>query len=142
MDLGGEVAVHEVGHEVEIEDLPCGDVAGGGDESDEDATGEGSCKGDLAGAGSALVYSSYLGGSGTDGKGDTSSAVALDITGNAYIVGSTYSQTFLVTTGAYQQKSAGTVNQNGITANDYVHGLCFAGDGLRISCYRDGSLCD
>jgi hypothetical protein len=71
-------------------------------------------------AGSGVIYSSYLGGSGTNGKGDAASAVALDAAGNAYITGSTYSQDFPVTSGAYQPKSAGTVNQNGITANAFV----------------------
>ena len=32
VNLRGEVAVHEVGHEVEVEDLPHGDVADGSDE--------------------------------------------------------------------------------------------------------------
>jgi hypothetical protein len=49
VNLRGEVAVHEVGHEVEVEDLPHGDVADGGDEGDQDAAGEGAAEGDLAG---------------------------------------------------------------------------------------------
>ena len=32
VNLRGEIAVHEVRHEVEVKDLPCGDVADGGDE--------------------------------------------------------------------------------------------------------------
>ena len=40
VNLRGEVAIHEVGHEVEIEDLPGDDVADGGDEGDEDAAGK------------------------------------------------------------------------------------------------------
>ena len=48
VNLRGEVAVHEVGHEVEVEDLPRGDVADGGDEGDQDAAGEGAAEGDLA----------------------------------------------------------------------------------------------
>jgi len=48
VNLRGEVAVHEVGHEVEVEDLPGGDVADGGDEGDQDAAGEGAAEGDLA----------------------------------------------------------------------------------------------
>ena len=55
MDLRGEVAVHEVGDEVEVEDLPCGHVAGGGDESDEDAAGEGAAEGNLAPEGVVAV---------------------------------------------------------------------------------------
>ena len=49
MNLRGEVAVHKVGHEVEVKDLPCPNVADGGDESDQDAAGEGAAEGDLAG---------------------------------------------------------------------------------------------
>ncbi len=53
-----------------------------------------------------LVYSSPFGGS----KGDQGNAVALDITGNAYITGSTYSTDFPVTANAFQKASKGYVN--------------------------------
>ncbi len=46
VDLGGEIAVHKVGHEVEVDDLPHGDVADGGDERNQDAAGEGAAEGD------------------------------------------------------------------------------------------------
>src|SRR5271155_4555907 len=49
VNLRGEVAVHEVGHEIEVEDLPHGNVADGGDKGDQDAAGEGTTEGDLAG---------------------------------------------------------------------------------------------
>ncbi len=52
-------------------------------------------------AGSALVYSTYLGGSGGDGA----YGVALDAGRNVYITGSTGSSDFPVTTGAYQTTS-------------------------------------
>jgi hypothetical protein len=55
VNLRGEVAVHEVGHEVEVEDLPHGDVADGGDEGDQDAAGEGAPEGDFAGEGVVAV---------------------------------------------------------------------------------------
>jgi hypothetical protein len=55
VNLRGEVAVHEVGHEVEVDDFPGGDVADGGDERDEDAAGEGAAEGDLAGEGVVAV---------------------------------------------------------------------------------------
>ena len=48
--------------------------------------------------GSALVYSTYLGGSGGDGA----SSIAVDSAGNAYVTGSTYSDNFPVTPGAFQ----------------------------------------
>ena len=47
MNLRGEVAVHEVGHELEVEDLPHRDVANGGDKSDQDPAREGAAKRDL-----------------------------------------------------------------------------------------------
>src|SRR5207302_1159048 len=49
VNLRGEVAIHEVGHEVEVEDLPHRDVADAGNEGDQDAAGEGEAEGDLAG---------------------------------------------------------------------------------------------
>src|ERR1700730_10304665 len=55
VNLRGEVAVHEVGHEVEEEDLPHGDVADGGNEGNQDAAGEGAAEGDLAGEGIVAV---------------------------------------------------------------------------------------
>jgi hypothetical protein len=48
--------------------------------------------------GSALVYSSYLGGSGAD----FGSGIAVDTSGNAYITGSTNSSNFPVTGTAFQ----------------------------------------
>src|SRR5208282_898264 len=48
VNLRGPVAVHEVGHEVEVNDLPRDDVEDAGDEGDEDAAGEGAAEGDLA----------------------------------------------------------------------------------------------
>src|SRR3974390_2166981 len=47
VNLRREVAVHEVRHEVEIQHLPHGDVANGGDQRDQDAAGEGPAEGDL-----------------------------------------------------------------------------------------------
>jgi hypothetical protein len=47
---------------------------------------------------SALIYSSYLGG----GDNDLGTGIALDIRGDAYVVGSTVSDDFPTTVGAYQ----------------------------------------
>jgi len=56
--------------------------------------------------GSALVYSSYLGGSGADHV----SGVALDPSGNAYVTGSTTSANFPTTVGAFQPIPRGPGN--------------------------------
>jgi len=50
-------------------------------------------------AGSALVYSTYLGG----GGGDAGSSIAVDSGGNAYVTGQTYSTEFPTTPGAFQR---------------------------------------
>lgn len=52
----------------------------------------------LNSAGSALVYSTYLSGSG----GDSGESIAVDNAGNAYVTGSTYSTNFPTTPGAFQ----------------------------------------
>lgn len=52
-------------------------------------------------SGSALVYSTYLGGS-TTLIGDSAAAVAVDSSDNAYVTGATYSATFPFSTGAFQ----------------------------------------
>jgi hypothetical protein len=62
-------------------------------------------------SGSALVYSTYLGGSGVyPGYGDTGSGIAVDSAGNAYVTGYTYSSNFPTTGGAFQTSLAGYYN--------------------------------
>ncbi len=61
---------------------------------------------ELNGSGSALVYSSYLGGSGNDG--DRGVGIAVDGGGNAYVTGSTESNNFPTTAGAVQTSLSGT----------------------------------
>ena len=56
-------------------------------------------------AGTALVYSSYLGGGTSEAGGyalDAGSAIAIDGAGNAYVTGSTDSNNFPTTAGAFQ----------------------------------------
>ena len=61
-------------------------------------------------AGSALIYSTYLGGTGTQnpvgpgGSGDTAYGLALGRNGNVYVVGFTTSSNFPLTAGAFETK--------------------------------------
>ena len=62
----------------------------------------------LAGAAS-LVYSTYLGGNGTD----RAHGIAVDTSGNAYVTGDTYDSTnFPTTAGAYQPTCGGSADDN------------------------------
>ncbi len=82
--------------------------------------------------GTALVYSTYLGGSG----GDSGNGLAVDSAGNAYLTGSTYSTDFPVTQGAFQTTNAGTANQ---VSNAFITKLNPAGTVLVYSTYLGGS---
>jgi len=77
--------------------------------------------------GSALVYSTYLGGSG----GDTSGGIAVDSQGNAYVTGNTYSTDFPTTTNAVQPA-------NGGNSDAFVVKLNPTGSALLYSSYLGG----
>jgi hypothetical protein len=79
-------------------------------------------------AGSALVYSTYLGGSGQD----VGEAIAVDSAGNAYVTGGTGSTDFPVTPGAFQTKNAGF-------GDVFVTKINPAGSALVYSTYLGGS---
>ena len=81
-------------------------------------------------SGSALVYATYLGGSGTD----QANAIAADSSGNAYVTGSTTSADF-PTVGATQAKSGG-----GLDA--FVTKINSAGSAIVYSTYLGGSSGD
>ena len=86
----------------------------------------------LNAAGTALVYSTYLGGSTLDEP----EALALDASGNAYVAGITFSSDFPVTGSAYQ-KSNRSAPIGGY--NDFVAKLNPSGTGLVYSTYLGGS---
>ncbi|HEX4321831.1 MAG TPA: chitobiase/beta-hexosaminidase C-terminal domain-containing protein, partial [Acidobacteriaceae bacterium] len=82
-----------------------------------------------------LVYSTYLGGSGNNGNGDQGNGIAVDASGDAYIVGTAYSTNFPVNAGAYQtQDNAATGN-----STVFVSELNAAGTALIYSTYLGGS---
>ena len=82
----------------------------------------------LNATGSALVYSTYLGGSGSDGGG----GITVDSSGNAYVVGSTNSPDFPMTIGAFQTVFGGA-------SDAFVTKLNPLGTGLVYSSYLGGS---
>jgi photosystem II stability/assembly factor-like uncharacterized protein len=81
-------------------------------------------------SGTALVYSTYLGGS----KVDFGNGIAVDAAGNAYVVGTTWSTDF-PTKGAYQSALSSGSNP----WNAYVTKLNASGDALLYSTYLGGS---
>jgi len=92
--------------------------------------------------GSAIVYSTYLGGSGAASAflvpavGDSPNAVAVDSDGNAVVVGSTASTDFPITSDAYQPTNGGA---GGNRANGFLSKLTAAGNVLAYSTYFGGT---
>jgi uncharacterized protein (TIGR03437 family) len=83
--------------------------------------------------GGALVYSTYLGGS----TASAASGVAVDGSGNAYVVGGTSGSDFPVTSGAFQ-----TMNRSAGMQNGFVAKLNPAGNALVYSTYVGGTASD
>jgi hypothetical protein len=87
--------------------------------------------------GKGLVYSTYLGGSGTgEGSGDGGLAIALDSTDHAYVTGDTGSADFPITADAYQTTSSAIAGMN---FTPFVTKLNQAGSGLLYSTFLGGS---
>ena len=82
----------------------------------------------LNATGSALVYSTYLGGN----SSDEGIGIAVDGTGNAYVTGFTYSTNFPTTPGAFQTSSGGG-------ADTFATKLDTTGSVLLYSTYLGGS---
>jgi hypothetical protein len=86
---------------------------------------------EIAAAGSPLVFSTYLGGSGND----RAYGLALDSSSNIYVTGTTTSTNFPTTSGAYQTSLLGV-------SNAFVSKLNPAGSALVYSTYLGGSETD
>src|SRR5439155_228724 len=85
----------------------------------------------LNATGSALVYSTYLGG----GDDDEGFGMAVDATGNAYVTGQTLSTNFPTTAGTVQPGFAGTIDA-------FMTKLNPTGSGLVYSTYLGGDSDD
>jgi hypothetical protein len=89
----------------------------------------------LNATGTALVYSTYIGGS----NYDQGNAIAVDGSGNAYVTGFTYSTDYDVTPGAFQTTKSTT---NSSEKDVFVTKLNATGTALVYSTYIGGSNSD
>jgi hypothetical protein len=90
----------------------------------------------LNAAGTAIVYSTYLGGSGNSQGADGASGLAVDSSGDAYVTGAAYSSNFPVTPGAFQTTNKGAANN---VTSGFVSKLNPTGTELVYSSYLGGS---
>ncbi len=90
----------------------------------------------LAASGSSLVFSTFLGGSGSD----VASSIALDTQGNVYVTGSTGSTDFPITPGAF--RSACHSNCDSVDTDAFVTKLNPTGTALVYSTYLGGNYGD
>ena len=91
-------------------------------------------------AGTAVVYATYLGGSGED----LATSIAIDSAGNAYVAGSTQSANFPVSASAPQRVYKGFTNDNGFynPGDGFAVKLNAAGNQLVYATYLGGGLND
>jgi hypothetical protein len=85
-----------------------------------------------------LTYSTYLGGSGSKSKGDQGNGIAVDSDGNAYVVGTTYSTDFPVSSKAFQPTDTAATSDSTV----FVTKLNPGGSALLYSTYLGGSAGD
>jgi len=89
----------------------------------------------LNSAGTALTFSTYIGG----GSGDAADAIALDSAGNVYVAGETFSSNFHVTTGAFQTTCSSCASS---FPDAFVTVIDAAGTGYIYSTFLGGSGAD
>src|SRR5439155_6541929 len=87
--------------------------------------------------GSALIYSTYLGGSGQEGPVTRFGEIAVDAAGNAYVIGPTSSTDFPTTPGAFQKNFGGGVQAQ--LGDTFVAKITPDGRALAYSTYLGGS---
>jgi hypothetical protein len=92
----------------------------------------------LAPGGSSLIYSTYLGGSGSDGAGD----IVIDPHGNAYVAGFTFSADFPVTQGAFQTVCDAGTSGGACLGDAFVAKFNPSGSRLFYSTYLGGNATD
>ncbi|MCW3100048.1 MAG: hypothetical protein JWL77_5666 [Chthonomonadaceae bacterium] len=94
----------------------------------------------LNSTGTALLYSTYLGGS----NYDFAKGIAVDSSGNAYVTGAASSTNFPTTSGVYQTTNhgVGSVNFTGFVCNGFVTKLNSTATALTYSTYLGGSISD
>jgi hypothetical protein len=95
---------------------------------------------ELDASGSGLVYSTYLGGA----SGDTGTAIAVDASNDAYVIGTTCSSNYPATSGAFQTQYGGDGGEclHAPKGDVFVTKLNSAGSGLIYSTYIGGQLGD
>jgi len=86
----------------------------------------------LAAGGSAFIYSTYLGGTGTGNMPQQANAIAVDVSGDAYVTGVTGSTAFPITSGALRTSANGMQDA-------FVSKLNPSGNALVYSTYLGGS---
>jgi hypothetical protein len=90
-------------------------------------------------AGTALVYSTFLGGNGTlDGSQDGAQAIAVDSSGHAFVAGYAGSFNFPTTPGAFQRTKGGNSNYSS-GSNAFIAEFSANGSGLVYSTFLGGA---